>query len=580
MKYLNKTAILRDINIHLSNIYTNNIEDTSIKIFSLLERYSPFIDNDGTGHTERWNEEDVMLITYGDSIVNKEEIPLQTLHDFIVQKLNNTFSTIHILPFFPYSSDDGFSVIDFRAVNDQLGNWEDINRIAKNSKLMVDLVINHVSRESLWFYDFVANQPPASDYFIELPAETDVSMVTRPRSSPLLVPVNTHRGTRHLWATFSEDQIDLDFSNPNVLIEFIDILLFYIANGARLIRLDAIAFLWKELGTSCIHLDETHEIVKLLRTIIDHCFPDCILLTETNVPHDENLSYFGNADEAHMVYQFSLPPLILHSLNRGTSKYLSQWASELPALHADCTYLNFTASHDGIGLRALEGILPQHEIESLIESMQRFGGFVSMKANATGEDSPYEINISLFDAMQGTRRGTDQWQVNRFICSQAIMLGLQGIPAVYIHSIFATPNHLHGVELTGRTRSINRKQWQHDELISLLESSNTPNHEVFYELQRIIKIRKAEACFHPACSQEIIDISSGLFAFIRTEIKTGQQLFAIYNVTAVPQDITISGRPELSDESLWFDLVTEKHLDNILPGIILQPYQFMWLVKK
>lgn len=211
MKYLNKTAILRDINIHLSNIYTNNLEDTSIKIFSLLERYSPFIDNDVTGHTERWNEEDVMLITYGDSIVNKEQIPLQTLHDFTTQRLNDTFSSIHILPFFPYSSDDGFSVIDFRAVNDQLGNWEDINRITKNSKLMVDLVINHVSRESLWFYDFVANQSPASDYFIELPAETDVSMVTRPRSSPLLVPVNTHRGTRHLWATFSEDQIDLDF---------------------------------------------------------------------------------------------------------------------------------------------------------------------------------------------------------------------------------------------------------------------------------------------------------------------------------------------------------------------------------
>ena len=281
-----------------------------------------------------------------------------------------------------------------------------------------------------------------------------------------------------------------------------------------------------------------------------------------------------------MVYQFSLPPLVLHSLNRGTSKFLTQWARELPDMHDECTYLNFTASHDGIGLRALEGILPQHEVESLIESMQRFGGFVSMKANANGEDSPYEINISLFDAMQGTRRGTDQWQVSRFICSQAIMLGLQGIPAVYIHSILATPNHLHGVELTGRTRSINRKQWEHDELMTLLDSHNTPNHEVFNELKRVIKIRTNEPCFHPHCSQEIIDISTGLFSFVRYDKSNNTKLFAIYNVTSVPQQITVTGRPELSDETQWFDLISSSTLDNILPGIVLQPYQFMWLIEE
>jgi len=573
---LDEQTLLADIEAHLVNIYPDMFAEVSERVLSLVEKYIPFASQE---KVERWSEKDVLLITYGDSIVSKHQNPLQTLHDFLDEHLGETLNSIHILPFFPYSSDDGFSVIDYRVVNQDLGDWEDINRIANRFRLMVDLVINHVSRESLWFYDYVANETPARDYFIEMHPEADVSLVTRPRNTPLLVPVNTHRGICHVWATFSEDQIDLDFSNPDVLLEFIDILLYYIANGARLVRLDAIAFLWKEPGTNCIHLDETHEVVKLLRDILDHVAPDCVLITETNVPHEENLSYFGDADEAHMVYQFSLPPLVLHALNRGTSKYLTQWASELPELHDDCTYLNFTASHDGIGLRALEGMLPDHEVESLIESMHRFGGFVSMKANPDGEDSPYEINISLFDAMQGTRRGTDQWQVDRFICSQSIMLSLQGIPALYIHSLLATPNDLHSVELTGRTRSINRKKWNHDELMSLLESHNTPNHEVFNELKRIIHLRKQETCFHPACSQEVIHISTGIFSLLRKDEINNRLLFAIYNVTAVPQPIVLKDRPDLSDQIHWYDLITGKPLDEILPGILLQPYQFMWLIE-
>jgi sucrose phosphorylase len=577
MTKLDKQSFLNEITTHLKRIYPETYSEVMEKLLTVLEKYIPFASQE---YSERWNEQDVLLIAYGDSIIEKQQRPLKTLHDFLDNHLKDTFSCVHILPFFPYSSDDGFAVIDYRTVNHKLGDWQDINRIATKFKLMVDLVINHVSRESLWFYDYVANKYPARDYFIELDPETDTSLVTRPRNTPLLVPVNTHRGICHVWATFSGDQIDLNFANPDVLLEFIDILLYYIANGARLVRLDAIAFLWKEIGTTCIHLEETHEVVKLMRDIINHVAADCILLTETNVPYEENLSYFGDADEAHMVYQFSLPPLVLHALNRGTAKYLIQWASELPELADDCTYLNFTASHDGIGLRALEGILPHHEKEGLIESMQRFGGFVSMKANPDGEDSPYEINISLFDAMQGTRRGTDQWQVDRFICSQAIMLGLQGIPALYIHSILATPNHLHGVELTGRTRSINRKQWDYDELKSLLESHNTPNHEVFNELKRIIDIRKNESCFHPACLQEIIDISNGLFSLLRINKKNGKKLLAIYNVTATPQPITLKGRPELSDQATWHDLISGNNIENILPAIILQPYQFMWLVEQ
>ena len=566
----------QDIMARLEKIYVDVSDDIYNEILKRINHYD-FLFNQKI--EKRWDQSDVILITYGDSVIEKNKNPLQTLYQFIRQYLHESISGVHILPFFPYSSDDGFSVIDYRTVNPDLGDWQDIKCIARDYNLMTDLVINHVSRESLWFSDFVANTPPARDYFLDIDPDTDVSMVTRPRNTPLLAPINTHRGMRHVWATFSEDQIDLNFANPAVLIEFIDILLFYIANGSRIIRLDAIAFLWKEIGTTCIHLRQTHQVVKLLRDILNYCAADCILLTETNVPHEENLSYFGEGDEAHMVYQFTLPPLLLHAMNRGTSVHLTKWVNSLPALADECTYFNFTASHDGIGVRALEGILPHHEINDLIESMQSFGGFVSMKANPNGEDTPYEINISLFDAMQGTRRGLDPWQVNRFVCLQAVMLALQGIPALYIHSLVATPNDLHGVELSGRTRSINRKKWDYETLIDLLENKKSVHYEVFSALKKLLMIRRAQACFDPHNPQQAIEAGYGLFALLRTNIKTGQRLLAINNLTHGPQTVTIKNKPDLTDATQWYDLISESKLTAILPQVVLQPYQVMWLLE-
>jgi len=573
---LDDTLLSEELYSRLKIIYPEGYEGIHRSLMALLEKYVP---DTHVSPGEMWDQNDVLLITYGDSVHEPDALPLKSLLKFLKSYLKDSVNRVHILPFFPYSSDDGFSVIDFRQVNPDLGDWSHINNISKEYKLMADLVINHVSRESLWFYDFVNNRLPACDYFIEHDQDTDVSMVTRPRNTPLLVPVNTHRGTRYLWATFSEDQIDLNFKNPDVLLEFVDIFLTYISNGAKMIRLDAIAFLWKQLGTSCIHLQQTHEVVKLLRSVIDYLYPECILLTETNVPHKENISYFGNGDEAHMVYQFPLPPLVLHALNRGTAQHLYNWASQLPELPENCTYLNFTASHDGIGLRALEGILSERETEDLLDCMHRFGGFVSMKANQNGKDTPYEINISLFDAMQGTRRGPDQWQVQRFLCSQAIMLSLQGIPAIYINSLLAAPNDLHGVELTGRTRSINRKKWQIDEISVLLNSPHTLNHEVFNALMEMLQLRKSNLCFHPDNKQIIIDTGSSLFTILRIDKNSGQRLLAVHNVTANPQGIIFQESNSYLSNLKWKDIISNNESVEQIASINLQPYQVIWLVE-
>ena len=530
-----------------------------------------------------WSEKDQWVICYGDSILDEGTPPLAVLDTFLQRYLGDAISGVHVLPFFPWSSDDGFSVIHYREVNSELGEWAHIQTLASHYDLMADLVLNHVSRESLWFVDYLTGSLPGRDYFIEVDPDTDVSQVTRPRSSPLLVPISTRRGTRHVWATFSEDQIDLNFENPDVLLEFVGILLFYLQQGVRIIRLDAVAFLWKRLGTSCIHLPETHTVVRLLRAIVDEIAPGTLLITETNVPHAENISYFGlerlakgAPDEAHMVYQFALPPLLLHTLTRGEATTIQTWLNSLPVLPEQCTYLNFTASHDGIGVRPLEGLLPDHERDALLELMHRFGGFVSMRSNPDGSDTPYEINITWFEAMCGTRRGPDPWQIARFLCSQAIMLSLQGIPALYIHTLTGTLNDVEGVERSGRLRSINRRRWQLDELALLLESPSTPTHDVFHALHRLLVQRRQEPCFHPNAPQRVIETPPELLAIERGPLRNGRRLLALYNVTDGKFDLAHAGDAlnQALTQHHWqpLDPLTAHHEET------LPPYAVRWLV--
>lgn len=529
-----------------------------------------------------WSEKDQWVICYGDSILDEGTPPLAVLDTFLQRYLGDAISGVHVLPFFPWSSDDGFSVIHYREVNSELGEWAHIQTLASHYDLMADLVLNHVSRESLWFVDYLTGSLPGRDYFIEVDPDTDVSQVTRPRSSPLLVPISTRRGTRHVWATFSEDQIDLNFENPDVLLEFVGILLFYLQQGVRIIRLDAVAFLWKRLGTSCIHLPETHTVVRLLRAIVDEIAPGTLLITETNVPHAENISYFGlerlakgAPDEAHMVYQFALPPLLLHTLTRGEATTIQTWLNSLPVLPEQCTYLNFTASHDGIGVRPLEGLLPDHERDALLELMHRFGGFVSMRSNPNGSDTPYEINITWFEAMRGTRRGPDPWQIARFLCSQAIMLSLQGIPALYIHTLTGTLNDVEGVERSGRLRSINRRRWQLDELALLLESPSTPTHDVFHALHRLLVQRRQEPCFHPNAPQRVIETPPELLAIERGPLRNGRRLLALYNVTDGKFDLAHAGDAlnQALTQHHWqpLDPLTAHHEET------LPPYAVRWL---
>jgi sucrose phosphorylase len=525
---------------------------------------------------DMWSEKDNYLITYGGTIIDGEHKPLDLLRDFATKYLSSTISGIHILPYFPYTSDDGFAVTDYREVNSTLGAWEDIERIGSQFKLMSDLVLNHCSSQSTWFSEYLQGHEPYDKFFFEASPEDDLSDVVRPRAHELLRRVETANGTKHVWCTFSHDQVDFDFRNPAVLIEFIKIMRLHIDKGVRTIRLDAVAFVWKVIGTNCIHLDQTHAIVKLMRLLCDYCIEPVIIVTETNVPKTENLSYFGNRNEAHMVYNFSLPPLLVQALLKGTSKHLNAWQMSMPPAQMGCAYFNFTASHDGIGLRPAEGIIPSDDLDEMVETVLSFGGRISMRTLPDGTQKAYELNTSLFDALKGTITGEDDLQAERFICSQTIAMGLEGVPAFYIHSLLSTHNDQEGVEQLGHNRAINRKRLDYGELRQELDNPSSQRTQLFGELKRRIELRSTQSAFHPNATQFTLQLGDQIFGFWRQSIDRSQSIFALSNLTK--QDVTIPTIAlNLIDGDHWTDILSSDTISSADGDVLLAPYQTRWI---
>ncbi len=524
----------------------------------------------GEGAGARLSERDAILISYGDHLREPERAPLRTLAEFCDEQLREVVSGIHVLPFYPYSSDDGFSVIDYRQVDPALGTWDDVARLGQNFRLMFDGVINHISAQSEWFQAFLRDDPKYRDYFIVVEGDPDLAPVVRPRTLPLLTEFTTPSGVKRVWTTFSADQIDLNYANPDVLLDMIDVLLFYSAHGAELIRLDAIAYLWKELGTPCLHLPQTHRVIQLLRAILDEVAPHVLLITETNVPHQDNLSYFGDGrNEAQLVYNFALPPLTLHTFHTGNATALSGWAAGLASPSSETTFFNFLASHDGIGLNPARGILRDAEIDALVQQVVAHGGRVSYKHNPDGSRSPYELNINYFDALSDPQGGEARaLQSDRFVAAHAIMFSLAGMPGIYFHSLLGSRGWPEGVTLTGQNRTINRQKLDRAEVERELLDPQAQRHHVFNRLKQLLQIRAATGAFHPQSAQEVLTLSDHVFAVERTSAV--EQVLCLHNVTSQPQTIQL--------KSNWLpgtDLVTARKMTG--HTVTLTPYQVLWL---
>ncbi|GGC84358.1 sucrose phosphorylase [Thalassobacillus devorans] len=538
-------------------------------IDALVEKYRGEIDS----QQKAWvDQEDIMLITYGDSIKEAGKAPLQSLHEFLEAQADGTINAVHLLPFYPYSSDDGFSVIDYLAVNPDVGTWKEVEELSNDFDLMFDAVINHISQKSDWFQGYLNGDPDYKDYFIAADPKEDYSQVTRPRALPLLTKFETTEGPKYIWTTFSEDQIDLNFESEKLFLTVLEVLLTYVKKGARFLRLDAIGFLWKKIGTSCIHLEETHTIVQIIREVLETVSPGTVIITETNVPHQDNISYFGDGtNEAHLVYQFPLPPLTLHSFQQGTTKHLLEWADSLDPTTAHTTYFNFLASHDGIGVRPVEGILSETEVGAMIEKVEKRGGRVSYKDNGDGTKSPYELNINYLDALVEAEDSTES-KVKRFLAAQSILLSMVGVPGIYVHSLLGSRNYEKGIEESGRYRTINREKLDRGTLEKELADPSHLRHQVFEGFKRLIDIRKQQIAFHPNAHQKVLFLDDRVFSIIRSF--ENEQVVVLINVTA--EDVVIQCDRQLFGwDDTVMDLVRGKMLEQ--SDITLEPFQVMWL---
>lgn len=477
---------------------------------------------------------DVLLIAYPDQVRQPDTPPLRALGAFAEKHLGDAVSGLHILPFYPASSDDGFAVIDHFAVAPELGTWEDLARLRRRFDLMFDAVFNHLSARSEWFWRFLQGDPEFADFFVTVEGDPDLSQVIRPRALPLLTTFPGARGPVRVWTTFSADQVDLNFRNPAVLLAVLRVLLFLAARGARFIRLDAVAFLWKEIGTPCVHLPQTHALVQLFRAVLEAVAPHVRLVTETNVPHRENVSYFGDGtNEAHLVYNFALPPLVLHALAQGQARTLTRWAQSLPPPSPHTAFLNFLASHDGIGLNPARDLLSPAEIEALVTRTRRHGGLVSWKQNPDGSLSPYELNITWFDALSDPASSEPlDAQIARHLLSHAILLALAGVPALYFHSLVGSRNDRAGAEASGIPRRINRQKLERAALERELAQPDSLRARVFAGLVALLHKRRACAAFDPDAAQEVLDLDPRLFAVRRESRDAARRAVCLHNVSS------------------------------------------------
>lgn len=567
-----------NINKRLHKLYPDETAQKALdSIIDLIYKYKQRI----KPKEYQLSQKDIILITYGDQVSRSTEPTLDTLKEFMDKHLKGVINSIHILPFYPYSSDDGFSVVNYSAVDPHMGSWREVESLSSEYRIMVDGVINHISQFSDWFKSFLAGDKYFEDFFIELDPTTDLTKVVRPRASPLLHEYIDNDGKIHnIWTTFSKDQVDLNYKSYKVLRSVLAAMFYYIEKGATLIRLDAIAFIWKELGTQCVHLPQTHELIQLMREVIHEVAPEVIIITETNVPHHENISYFGSGDdEAQMVYNFALPPLLLNSIACSNTKKLSTWAKTLELPNDKVCFFNFTASHDGIGLRPVKGILTDDEIDSLAKRVGDHGGLISYRAEEDGSQTPYELNCSYIDALSNPK-DEQILRVKRMLVTQATVLAMPGVPGIYFHSIVGSQNYLDGVKHSGINRTINREKYNIDWLENELSTLGSLAKTIFDSYKRMISIRINEDAFNPFTEFKFLELDERVFIIDKFSVNKEDRILAINNYSNEEVTLTLQKEIRLPLHDILSSNFNDESSEKKELTITLEPYQVMWLKGK
>ena len=561
------------IRYKLDNIYKKLLSKKEIDYFQneIIQLIKNF-NKKNSKKTKTFSEKTSLIICYGDSVYSNKIRSLKVFKIFFQKKLRKYFNTIHFLPFYPSSSDSGFAVKDHYKVESKLGNWSDIKSISKTNNVMADVVINHSSARGLWFKNFLKKKKPGKNYFLTVNSKFDTSKVIRPRDHKLLKKIKIFEKSDYLWRTFSPDQIDLNFKNPSVLLRFIKIIINLINHGVTIFRLDAIAYIWKENGTKCINLKQTHEIIKLLRVFTNFLNVKTTIITETNLPEKENLSYFGKNDEANWIYNFSLPPLLIHALLFENSSYLNKWSKNLPNTKNGNNYLNFIASHDGIGMRPTEGILSKKILNNFLIRLKKNGSKFSYR-KVQNRKKVYEANITVFDALKKSDYDlSGEFYLERFISAHAIMVSFEGIPAIYLNSIFGTSNDEAKFIITGNNRDVNRYKWNYKNITRKLKDYKSKQSIFYQNICNLINIRRKQKAFHPDASRLNINFGKKIYGFKRVSKDKKQTIICITNLSSRIQKTKI-----FKKNQKMYNLMNSKVLIKNEKFLVLKPFETVWL---
>ena len=555
--------------IYKPNLVKKDIDYFKDQIIQIIKKFN----KKNSKKKLRISEQTSLVISYGDNIYANNTNSIKVFQNFYKKNLSKYFNAVHFLPFYPSSSDSGFAVKDHYRIEKKIGSWSDIKKISKFNNVMADIVINHSSARGLWFKNFLKKKRPGKDYFLTVNSKFDVSKVVRPRDHKLLKKIDIFKKSDYLWRTFSPDQIDLNFKNPVVLLRFIKIMIHLVNNGVRIFRLDAIAYLWKKDGTNCINLKQTHQIVKLLRIITNLLNVQTVIITETNLPEKENLSYFGKNDEANWIYNFSLPPLLIHAFLFENSSYLTKWSKSLPNAKLGNSYLNFIASHDGIGMRPTEGILNKKSLNSFLKRLKKNGSKFSYRKVQNKSKKVYEANITVFDALKKTDFDTNgKFFLQRYIAAHAIMISFEGIPAVYFNSLFGKSNDDAKYVITGNNRDINRYKWNYKNITKKLSNKNSKQSIFFKNLRKLLDVKKKQKAFHPNAKRLNINLGSKIFCFKRISLDKKQTIISITNCSSVNQ------YPKLAKKySKWKNIINSQINFTDNKTLKLKPFETIWL---
>ncbi len=576
-KKLDRLKIYKLLETIYSDNTTEEINCISNQLLQILDDFSEKSAYEEISNKKIWDESHSVLITYADSIYKNGESTLITLRNLLTNYFGSLSKVVHILPFLKSTSDGGFAVSSYESLEEKFGNWDDLKSISKNHDLMADLVLNHISSSHPWVQQFIKSQEPGISNVFSPQANLDWSNVVRPRSSSLFSQINTEDGPKQVWTTFGPDQIDLNWHNPKMTLEFLNLIITYLSNGIKWFRLDAVGFIWKESGTTCLHLPKAHSIVKILRVLLNNLYENGVLITETNVPQKENLSYLIPEDEAHMAYNFPLPPLLLEAIITSRADILNSWIFNWPELPDNTTLFNFTASHDGVGLRALEGLMNEKRIKDLLINCEKRGGLVSHRRLSNGDDKPYELNISWWSAMEDSSRDSNRYQFERFILTQLLVMALKGVPAFYLPALLASENDIKNFSMTGQRRDLNREKFKSDNLLSVLNNPESNANKNLKYLRNAMDVRSELKQFNPCSEMKCLSKDRSDIVVIKRG-KGPKSIFAIHNMTEnkINYQLNDNDLPQILDNvSNMQDYLASTKYN--WKNISLEPFQVIWL---